>query len=684
MEFSKRVVFSTCIIFVFLFLCMPSMVVAADDNATLSSAEKESLGAGKADGGGSVFNLGEIEVISTTENSGNPTSVRVDSEEIRKFEANTVPDIAKLVPGLTVDRTGARNETMIRIRGFDQKHIPIYMDGVPVYVPYDGYPDLARFTTFDLSEVIVSKGFTSVLYGPNTMGGAINLVSRRPEKEFEGGGGATIDSNGYHSYINVGTNQGGWYFQGSASYLSSDGFYLPSSFDETDDEGGGRRNNSYKEDGKINLKLGLTPNDTDEYSITYINQQGEKGTPPYTGTNPKAKTRYWRWPYWNKESVYLNTKTAIGSDNDYYVKTRLFYDAFRNSLSSYDDASYSSQTKPYAFNSSYDDYTIGGALELGTYAIPYNTVKMAFHYKGDYHTEHNEGDPSQHFHEDIYSVGLEDTIDVTDRLYFIAGASYDYITTLRAEDLDASDNIVDFDRGCASGFNPQLGAFFRVGEGGLAHASVAAKTRLPSIKDKFSYKMGKAYPNPGLNPEKSINYELGYKQQFSETASAEITLFYYDISDYIESVYVTSTRYQNQNVGDVEEYGFELAASSNIVGNLFGGFNYTYLKYNNISSPGTSLVNTPEHKAFAYLQYKFLPQTWLMVDGEYNSRRWDSSDRSTKAAEYFLFGAKFQCQVNDYISFNVGVDNLFDEEYEIDEGFPEAGRTLYSGFDFKF
>jgi iron complex outermembrane receptor protein len=51
--------------------------------------------------------------------------------------------------------------------------------------------DLARFTTFDLAEVNVSKGYTSVIYGPNALGGAINLISRRPVKKFElnGAGG---------------------------------------------------------------------------------------------------------------------------------------------------------------------------------------------------------------------------------------------------------------------------------------------------------------------------------------------------------------------------------------------------------------------------------------------------------------------------------------------------------------
>ncbi|CAG5074652.1 Vitamin B12 transporter BtuB [Dyadobacter sp. CECT 9623] len=73
-----------------------------------------------------------------------------------------------ILPGVSIANVGQRNESVVYVRGFDLRQVPVFIDGVPVYVPYDGYVDMGRFTTFDLAEINVSKGFASILYGANT------------------------------------------------------------------------------------------------------------------------------------------------------------------------------------------------------------------------------------------------------------------------------------------------------------------------------------------------------------------------------------------------------------------------------------------------------------------------------------------------------------------------------------
>lgn len=666
-----------------------------EQGATVSkpaSPSQQGLAAESEETQNRVFTLGEIEVVSRGEESKNTTVEKVYYDEMRLLDRNNLADAVNLLPGVTLSEYGGRGEFMAYVRGFDLKHVPIYLDGIPIYVPYDGYPDLARFTTFDLSEVVLSKGFTSVLYGPNTMGGAINMVSRRPVKEIEMNLGTGYGSgNSYHGFGNIGTNQGKWYLQIGGSYLNSDYFRLSDGFPgaTTQTGDGARRVNSYNTDWKASAKVGFTPNSTDEYVFNYINQQADKGAAPYAGTSSTETVKYWQWPYWNKESFYFNSKTSIL--NDSYVKSRLFYDTFQNSLYSYDDATYSTMLKKSSFKSSYDDYTYGGSIETGTLLLPYNSLKAAFHFKKDVHREHNEGNPIQRFEDNIFSIGVEDTIDFSQRVYAIAGISYDWMSTLEAQNLDSTTNtLVPFDTDDASSVNPQGGLFFKLTDTGTLHGSIAKKTRLPSIKDKYSYRLGQAIPNPDLKPEESLNYEFGYKDLLFKNLVLETNLFYSQVTDFV--LYKTiadpsnpgKTTHQNQNVGQVNQYGLELGLSGKILECLKGGFNYTFIQYQNLNTTD-KLLNLPNHKLFAYLQY-FTPLKGLSLLGsfEYNGDRYSSTDGLRVADQYILVGTKAIYEFLNGFSVEGGINNLFDENYAVDEGYPLAGRNFFVNLRYTF
>lgn len=635
-----------------------------------------------------VFTLGEIEVTDRSETTKNVTVERIYEQDMRDFNKNNVAQAVNMLPGVTLAHN-ARNEQMVYIRGFDMRRVPIFLDGIPIYVPYDGYPDLGRFTTFDMSEITVSKGFTSVLYGPNTEGGAINMISKRPEKVFEGNistGYATGDT--FTNYINLGTKQNKFYLQGGGSYVSSDYFRLSDNFRETASENGGHRENSYYRDRKYNLKFGLTPADGHEYAISYINQHGVKGNPPYAGTNPANPVRYWQWPYWDKESVYFTSKTPIGQNT--YVKIRAYYDQYQNSLYSYDNDTYATMKKGSSFMSDYNDTTAGGSIEVGTTLIPLNTIKAAFHYKEDYHKEHNQPDPYQNFKDEIWSAGLEDTFQITKKFYTIFGVSYDNIKTVRAEDYDAkTKRFSDFNTGSTSAWNPQIGFFYDLTETGKIHASVAKKTRLPTMKDKYSYRLGTALPNPDLKAETGINYELGYQDTFFGKIGLKTAIFYSDISDMILQVTVPDpansrrTLWQNQNIGDVRKYGAELEVSASITTNLEGGFNYTYI-YSDNRTDSQRIINIPKHKLAAFAKYWPVTGLSLIADIEYNSQRYSSTDGVDVARAFAVANFKAAYEFLKGVIIEGGVTNIFDRDYALTDGYPEAGRSFFTNLTYKF
>jgi iron complex outermembrane receptor protein len=635
-----------------------------------------------------IFTLGEVEVVSKqAEQSTAVLTEHLAESELRQFNRDDVAEALDLLPGVHLSKFGARNESTVYVRGFDVRHVPLFLDGIPIYVPYDGYPDLRRFTTFDLSRIVLSKGFASVLYGPNTMGGAINLVSKRPEKVFEGNMGAGFASgDSYQAYINLGTNQDWWYLQTGASRYELDYFHLADHFRPTTAEDGGSRENSYQEDYKYNVKIGLTPRGDDEYAFSYIYQHGKKGTPPYAGDDTSTMIRYWRWPYWEKESYYFNSRTGLGEKS--YVKTRLFYDNYENSLFSYDNADYETITRPYAFRSNYDDHTYGGSLEAGTTMVPGNELKLAFHYKRDVHKEHNWPNPYQRFEDELYSVAAEDTVSITPKLKMVVGLSYDSIETLDAEDLVAGE-LVDFPKEKTDSWNPQIGFFYDLTDTAALYATAARKTRQATIKDKYSYRMGRALPNPDLDPEKAVNYQLGYRNVLWGRFALDAAVFYSHIKDFILFTTITNpndpttTIGQNKNVGKVDQYGFEVGINGDLTDTLTAGINYTFLERDNRSNDD-ELTNTPNHKLFTFLRYS--PLTWLALqtDLTYYSKSYSSSDGARVADEFAVVNAKAEVEPLKDLIIEAGINNLFDTNYAYDEGYPEPGINFFGNVRYRF
>lgn len=626
-----------------------------------------------------VFQLGEVTISASPKNEMTDRITQENMEAQNKFE---VSRSINMLPGINLTASGPRNESMVSVRGFDLRAVPVYMDGIPVYVPYDGYVDLARFTTFDLSAIDVSKGFSSMLYGPNSLGGAINLISRKPIKKFEYDGSiGMINTNGYRGNVNVGSNLGKFYIQGGYSYLHRDSYIMSKEFTTHAHENGGDRENSYRTDQKINFKIGWTPNEKNEYVLGYINQQGQKGTPVYAGDDKLnsllSKPRYWQWPYWNKETYYFLSNTKLNAKN--YIKSRIYYDIFKNSIYSYDDSTYTTQKKPYAFQSWYNDYTYGGSIEYGTTIIPKNELKFSAHYKQDIHRENNLDEPVRKFEDNTINFALEDIFKITDKFVIIPGIGYSARQNVTAQDYNSTTKtVLDFTKaGTSTALNGQLGVFYYLKENHKISATASRKTRFATIKDRYSYRMGTAIPNPDLKPETSDNYDLTYTGIFFKKLSVQSSLFYSHITDAILSVSnIQPSKSQMQNTGSAEFMGIEFSAKYDILKNLLLGTNYSYIERHNLTNPTVLFTDVPYTKVFSYLQYKPIKQIRIMVSSEYNSVR-NSTSYGTKAPEFILFNGVISGQVWKYLSIEAGVNNILDKNYMLTEGYPEEGRNFF-------
>ena len=618
----------------------------------------------------SVYTLGQVTIVSQKIVS----SVSPLKELIKGKQ--DVSSSLKDLPSVWFVNYGSRNESSIHIRGFDTRAIPLYIDGIPVYIPYDGLIDLARFKNFGFSRIDVSQGLSPMALGPNAMGGAINLVSLKPQHKLEVQAmlGA-YSGKGFQYGLALGSRMKKWYYQASYYHSQQEYFPLSDNYKAGPQEDGGQRENSYSKDHNLHVKIGFTPNYKSEYAINFSHIQGEKGNPPYSGDDPLNRARFWQWPQWDKTSIYFLSNTSIGSSTK--LKIRLFYDDFDNTLESYDDSTYSSQNAKYAFTSFYDDFDYGGNVVLEMSQIKNNKLSLSAHFKSDNHSEHNLGEQTRNTSDNTLSIGLDDEYLLGNQWRLVAGLSYNTRKSVLAEDyFSFNDSIGHFDPYTGSAFNGQFSAKYYVNRKLNLRAGIAHKTRFSTMKERYSYKNGRGLPNPELKAEQATHYdmEINYKpwRKLHFTASA----YYIYIQDVIQNIdEVQPGVSQMQNSGNAEFIGFDVNANYFIRKNLRFQATYSFIERSNLSQPQLYFTDIPQDKIQANVQWKPFKNFLFKADFSHYSDRYSTS-YGIKAKAFQLINSSVSYFWKGF-TFSGGINNLLDANYAYAEGFPAQGRNYF-------
>ena len=113
-----------------------------------------------------------------------------DEDELRNLQAQQIDGLQGAVPNLNiVQGRGQSSTTNVFIRGIGQPDaLQTFDPGVGMYVDDVYYSRIngTLFTLFDVERVEVLRGPQGTLYGKNSTGGAIKLVSRTPDQERRG------------------------------------------------------------------------------------------------------------------------------------------------------------------------------------------------------------------------------------------------------------------------------------------------------------------------------------------------------------------------------------------------------------------------------------------------------------------------------------------------------------------
>lgn len=145
--------------------------------------------------------------------------------------------------------------------------------------------------------------------------------------------------------------------------------------------------------------------------------------------------------------------------------------------------------------------------------------------------------------------------------------------------------------------SPRLGVSFPISDAGVFHAAYGHFTQMPSFEKMFNEPLyvltaiqldGRTLGNANLDPEKTIQYELGLQQQIVPGLSIDVSAYYKDIRNLLGVEYLTTVdnvrylRYINRDYGNGKGITIGLRAFG---GNFLSGtLNYTYSTANGSSS----------------------------------------------------------------------------------------------------
>ncbi|MCY3987662.1 MAG: TonB-dependent receptor [Gammaproteobacteria bacterium] len=111
----------------------------------------------------------------------------ITGEQIENFGLTDLQDVAKIVPGLTFDRSVTQNDYAPALRGLQAEQgrnsVGLLIDDIDISsqnVQVAGGGSLARLRLVDVERIEVVKGPQAALYGRSAFGGAVNYITKRP------------------------------------------------------------------------------------------------------------------------------------------------------------------------------------------------------------------------------------------------------------------------------------------------------------------------------------------------------------------------------------------------------------------------------------------------------------------------------------------------------------------------
>jgi iron complex outermembrane receptor protein len=607
---------------------------------------------------GDAFPLPEI-VVTAARAEAPPSLIlrQLTNEDIEAWNAQTLADAIVNAPGVNMLYGGTSGDAKFWIRGFRDRDVLLLFDGIPIAQNFEGNFDLNELPMQNISRINVLKSAPSVIYGPNGMGGVIDVV---PESPASGADlSASLEAGSDERRVARGTlSLGGenHSFSLSAQHQEADDYALSDGYDaELNQPDGDRVNSDFERDSALlygSVRSALLGTTTLFANYT----TAERGLPVEAGVDDP-----------DYERLNKSERQTIGLSNQFKawpISFKVYHNQYDSELAIYNDDQFNRVDEIESSNE--DSY--GASLYVSLDTSENNSLVLSGSWKHDEFKADGVLEAGDKAELTTWTVAAENQYWINERLSLAAGVMF---VSFKPEPTgDTSEEV-----------SPQASMSWQVTPALRVHASAAQRVRFPKMRELYRRRWG----NPDLDPQTARNYELGVSYVSRYGLAGDFSVYRSVIDDLIER---PDRRAIYSNLDEVTLQGIETAASGWLGERLFLRLAYTYLDAEEDLEDGGSrqLRSRPEHTLQAEIRYRFPGGALFALNGIHVNGLHDLDPEGdyVELSSYFVANAKMSLPLGKNHQVYLSVANIGDTNYQHRYGFPREGQSIAVGLNLSF
>ncbi|PSB59485.1 TonB-dependent receptor [Chamaesiphon polymorphus CCALA 037] len=598
----------------------------------------------------------------------------IDSKQIEQQGAKNVADTLNNLPGFAINNAGygADIHTGTYYRGASINQFIILLNGRPIsnnINTYHGATDLNSIPVEAIDRIELSSGASNILYGSETFGGVVNIITKTYRGTPETNVSAELGSYGRQNYraSYTGGSDRLNYRIGIEKYRIDNNYRVPVGAANRDPVTG-ILTNADTDLTSYSGNISATIDDRNRLDFDAIKITSRRGLVYFGFPFQRDRLNH------DALNVGLNWRSQLSSDRSSILNTTLSF-----------NQDYFDTFGPSGANNrsgTLDTQAITGRIDHKWQTSATNTLRWG----GEIQNRQLNGTT-------ISTVPNRIAFNETENRNVVNTALF-AVNTWKVTDRTAIDIGLrqNFNTQFGNYLNPSLGSRWEISPNLAVRASVAGAQRNPGLDQLYLYDTVHGwFPNPNLKPETGATWTAGVDLAFSPTSTATITYFGSNLNDRIATQAISPTVTQWTNIGQVSTNGLEIGFKQQITPqwSAFANYTYTDAKIQSGIERGLQLSLVPY--SVAQLGVGYANRGWevnLLTNYNAGTRRAffnNPGQVSTNfVPSFFNLDLSARIPIGENVGLNLYVENLADVQYEKVNRIYSPGRTYRFGVSANF